>query len=290
MTNSNEPLVHVDDATMAFGARVLWEHLDLEAHAGELLAVLGPNGAGKSTLLDVLLGITHLTAGTVEVMGAPAGRRPRAIGYVPQQKAFPRDLPIRGRDLVRLGLDGHRYGVPLRSTRVRTVVDTAIAAVGASEYADRPIGTLSGGEQQRLRVAQAVVGEPQLLLCDEPLLSLDLAQQHAVTALIDTQRNTRGCGVVFVTHDINPVLDYVDRVLYIVDGRWAVGAASEVMHSEQLSRLYGTPVDVLELGGRLVVVGAHDSGLGDAHDHHHHDEHEHLHAHDVHDAHARDGL
>ena len=155
---------------------MLWQHLDLEVHAGEFLAVLGPNGAGKSTLLDVLLGITRLTAGSVEVMGAPAGRRPRAIGYVPQQKAFARDLPIRGRDLVRLGLDGHRFGVPLRSARVRPAVDAAIAAVGATGYADRPIGMLSGGEQQRLRVAQAVIGEPKLLLCDEPLLSLDLAR------------------------------------------------------------------------------------------------------------------
>ena len=258
MTAAPEPLVRVRDATMAFGTRVLWEHVDLEVGAGELVAVLGPNGAGKSTLLDVLLGVTRLSAGTVEVMGTQAGRSSRAIGYVPQQKGFPRDLPIRGRDLVRLGLDGHKLGLPLRSPATRAAVDRAVEAVGASAYADRPIGLLSGGEQQRLRIAQAVVGAPRLLLCDEPLLSLDLAQQHAVTALIDAQRRERGCGVVFVTHDINPVLEFVDRVLYIVDGRWATGRPEDVMRSEQLSHLYGTPVEVLELDGRLVVVGAQD--------------------------------
>jgi zinc/manganese transport system ATP-binding protein len=250
---------------MAFGSRVLWEHLDFEVRAGDFVAVLGPNGAGKSTLLDVLLGVTRLTAGEVEVMGAAGSRPPRAIGYVPQQKSFARDLPIRGRDLVRLGYDGHRLGLPLRSAKVHAAIESAIVAVGAAEYADRPIGTLSGGEQQRLRIAQAVVGAPELLLCDEPLLSLDLAQQRAVTELIDQQRRERGCGVVFVTHDINPVLEFVDRVLYIVDGRWAVGAPSEVMHADQLTQLYGTPVDVLDLDGRLVVVGASE-------EHHHHDD------------------
>jgi zinc/manganese transport system ATP-binding protein len=128
-------------------------------------------------------------------------------------------------------------------------------------------------------VAQAVVGEPKLLLCDEPLLSLDLAQQRAVTELIDRQRRERGCGVIFVTHDINPVLEFVDRVLYIVDGRWAIGLASEVMHSEQLTRLYRTPVEVMEIGGRLVVIGSHDAGLGDPHDHHHEHHHGHDHEH-----------
>lgn len=266
MAASGAPLVRMRAATMAFGSRVLWDHVDLDVGPSDFVAVLGPNGAGKSTLLDVLLGLTRLSSGSVEVLGAPAGRRARQIGYIPQQKGFARDLPIRGVDLVRLGLDGHRVGVPIRSARVRAAVDAAIAAVGATAYADRAIGMLSGGEQQRLRVAQAVVGAPELLLCDEPLLSLDLAQQQAVTSLIDAQRRERGCGVVFVTHDINPILEYVDRVLYIVDGRWAIGPPDEVMHSAQLSRLYGTSVEVMNIGGRLVVVGAH------SHEHEHHQE------------------
>jgi zinc/manganese transport system ATP-binding protein len=265
-------LVRLRDAGIAFGERVLWEHVDLAVESGDFIAVLGPNGAGKSTLLDVVLGVARLTTGSVEVLGAPARRGNRRVGYVPQQKAFPPDLPVRGRDLVRLGYDGHRAGLPLRSRRTRDAVERAIAAVDAADYADAPIGRLSGGEQQRLRIAQALVGEPRLLLCDEPLLSLDLAQQRAVTDLIAEQRRERGCGVVFVTHDINPVLDHVDRVLYIVGGRWAIGSPEEVMHGERLTQLYGTPVDVLEVGGRLVVVGSHDSGLDHPHEHHHHDE------------------
>ena len=157
-----------------------------------------------------------------------AGREPRRgsphIGYVPQQKALDPDLPLRGRDLVGLGLDGHRPGIGFRGRRVRRArVDAALAAVGGTSYADAPVGRLSGGEQQRLRVAQALVGDPAVLLCDEPLLSLDLAHQASVTALIDQRRREAGTAVVFVTHEINPILPLVDRVLYLVDGRFRIG-------------------------------------------------------------------
>ncbi len=270
-TSEADVLVRLRDASLRFGTRVLWEHLELDVRAGEFLAVLGPNGAGKSSLLEVILGVMNLSSGGVEVDGAPARRGNHRVGYVPQQKAFARDLPIRGRDLVRFGVDGHRPGLPLHSNGVHRAVDRALAAVGATSYADAPIGTLSGGEQQRLRIAQALVGAPKLLLCDEPLLSLDIGHQDAVSRLIDEQRHERGCGVVFVTHDINPILDYVDRVLYLVDGRWAIGTPDDVMHGEQLSRLYGTHVEVLRVGGRLVVVGSHDTGIDHPHEHHHAD-------------------
>jgi zinc/manganese transport system ATP-binding protein len=173
---------------------------------------------------------------------------------------------VRGRDLVELGLFGHRYGLPRRSRPARARVDAAIESVGASAYADRPIGRLSGGEQQRLRIAQALLGDPSVLLCDEPLLSLDLAHQHAVVELLDARRLEANTAVVFVTHEINPVMPIVDRVLYLVNGRWAVGTPDEVMTSERLSELYGTEVDVLRVRGRIVVIGASDD------EHHHHDE------------------
>ena len=194
-----------------------------------------------------------------------AGREPRrgspGIGYVPQQKALDPDLPLRGRDLVGLGLDGHRLGLGLRGRRERRArVDAALAAVGGTGYADAPVGRLSGGEQQRLRVAQALVGDPEVLLCDEPLLSLDLAHQQTVTRLIDRRRRTDATAVVFVTHEINPVLPLVDRVLYLVDGRFRIGRVPEVMTSAVLSELYGTHVDVLRVHGRLVVVGAEERG------------------------------
>jgi zinc/manganese transport system ATP-binding protein len=253
------PVVRLHSAMVRFGARTLWEDLTLELEAAEFLAVLGPNGSGKTTLLKVLLGLQPLSGGTVEVAGRMPGRGSSVVGYVPQQKGFDRDLPLRGRDLVRLGLDGHRWGTALPNRAYRRRVDAAIAAVGATAFADSPIGLLSGGEQQRLRVAQALLGDPQLLLCDEPLLSLDLAHQRSVTALIEQRRRAAGTAVVFVTHEINPILPLVDRVLYLVGGRWAIGTPDEVMTGETLTELYGTEVDVLRVRDRIVVVGAPES-------------------------------
>jgi zinc/manganese transport system ATP-binding protein len=251
------PAVSLRGAALRFGARTLWDGLDLDVAPGEFIAVLGPNGSGKTTLLRVLLGIQPLHAGQVLVEGRPPARGSRAIGYIPQQKALAEDLPLRARDLVGLGLDGHRPGLGLRGRAARREkVAAALASVGAQRYADAPVGRLSGGEQQRLRVAQALVGDPSVLLCDEPLLSLDLAHQHVVSSLIDRRRRSANTAVVFVTHEINPVLPLVDRVLYLVDGRFRVGTPDEVMTSETLSELYRTDVDVLRVRGRLVVVGA----------------------------------
>lgn len=264
--DSTRPVVELRGARLTFGSRVLWEGLDLTVAAGEFVAVLGPNGSGKTSLMRVLLGLQRLTSGTARVAGRPVRRGSSRLGYIPQQKAMDPPLTLRGRDLVRLGLDGHRWGVGAppwrRGTRER-LVTTALAAVGATEYAHRPIGRLSGGEQQRLRVAQAVVGNPQVLLCDEPLLSLDLAHQRAVAELIDARRRRHGTTVLFVTHEINPVLPMVDRVLYLVDGRFRIGAPAEVMTSEVLSQLYRTRIDVLRVRDRIVVVGGQDGA--DAH-------------------------
>jgi zinc/manganese transport system ATP-binding protein len=260
------PAIRLHDAALSFGARVLWRGLDLEVAPGEFLAVLGPNGSGKTSLLRVLLGLTDLSAGTAEVSGARPHKGSSAVGYIPQQKGFDADLGVRGRDLVELGLLGHRYGLARSSRGVRLRVDAAIEAVGATSYAGRPIGRLSGGEQQRLRIAQALLGDPTVVLCDEPLLSLDLAHQRAVVDLLDQRRLASGSAIVFVTHEINPILPVVDRVLYLVNGRWAVGSPEEVMTSERLSQLYGTDIDVLRVRDRIVVVGASED------EHHHHDD------------------
>ncbi|GAA1308701.1 metal ABC transporter ATP-binding protein [Pseudonocardia xinjiangensis] len=253
------PAVSMRSARVTFGRRTLWDGLDLDIEPGEFVAVLGPNGSGKTTLVRVLLGLLPLSAGEVRIGGKPPRRGSPSIGYVPQQKALDPDLPLRGRDLVGLGLDGHRLGIGLRSRRARRErVDRALEAVGGTAYSGAPVGRLSGGEQQRLRVAQALVGDPHVLLCDEPLLSLDLSHQRTVTRLIDERRRTAGTAVLFVTHEINPVLPLVDRVLYLVDGRFRIGPPSEVMTSEVLSELYRTRVDVVQVRGRLVVVGAEE--------------------------------
>ncbi|HEY0806595.1 MAG TPA: ATP-binding cassette domain-containing protein, partial [Pseudonocardiaceae bacterium] len=210
----SKPAVLLANAGLRYGARTLWEGLDLGVAPGEFIAILGPNGSGKTSLLRVLLGLQPLTTGTVRVAGAAPGAGNRRIGYIPQQRVLDGTVALRGRDLVGFGLDGHRWGIGMRGRRSRRqTVDAALTAVGATDYADAPIGRLSGGEQQRLRVAQALIGDPDVLLCDEPLLSLDLAHQRAVSELIDRRRRSADTAVLFVTHEINPVLPLVDRVL-----------------------------------------------------------------------------
>jgi zinc/manganese transport system ATP-binding protein len=254
-----EPLVELEGAAVRLGNRTLWSDLTFTLTSKEFLAVLGPNGVGKTTLLKVLLGLVPVSSGVVRVNGAQPHRGNDEVGYIPQQRAFDQNLPIRARDLVGFGLDGHRWGVPLRSRARRQRIDEVLEAVGATTYADAPVGLLSGGEQQRLRIAQALLGDPRVLLCDEPLLALDLASQRAVTELIDRRRCNAGTPVVFVTHEVNPVLPYVDRILYLVRGRWAIGTPNEILTSERLSDLYGIPVDVLKVRDRFIVLSAeHD--------------------------------
>lgn len=269
------PAVTLRDARLELGGRLLWDGLDLDVAPGEFLAVLGPNGAGKTSLLKILLGLLPLTSGTALVAGQEPRRGSDLVGYVPQQKGFDSDLGARGRDLVALGAEGHRYGLIGRRRGLRQRVDEAIASVGATAYADAAIGRLSGGEQQRLRVAQATVSDPPLLLCDEPLLSLDLNHQRGVVELLDKRRREHETAVVMVTHEINPILPIVDRILYLVAGRWAIGTPDEVMTTERLSDLYQTDVDVLRVRGRIIVVGAADSLVSDISedDGLHHDSH-----------------
>jgi zinc/manganese transport system ATP-binding protein len=262
-TKTTSPAISLENAALSFGKRTLWKDLDLTIKPGEFLAILGPNGTGKTSLLKVLLGLNKLAAGTIKILDEPPHRGNSEIGYIPQQKTFDKDLPIRGRDLVHFGFDGHRFGFVRHDKNAWARVDEVIKEVGAAKYADSPIGLLSGGEQQRLRIAQALLGKPSLLLCDEPLLSLDLKSQQAVSELIDSYRKRYNTAVLFVTHDINPVLSMVDRVLYLVGGKWAIGTPDEVLTTERLSELYGTPVDVLRVRDHIIVVNTNDNG------HHH---------------------
>jgi zinc/manganese transport system ATP-binding protein len=260
-------VVEVRELRLQFGSRLLWDDLGFDLNEGEFLAVLGPNGTGKTSLVRILLGLLAPTAGSVRVAGRAPELARALVGYVPQQRAFDPDAPLRGCDLVRLGFDGHRWGLGLRSRDADERVRQALADVGATGYCDLPIGRLSGGEQQRLRIAQALVSDPALLLTDEPLLSLDLASQRIVVDLLDRRRRDAGTPVVFVTHDVNPILGVTDRVLYLAPGRWAIGTPAEVLTTETLSRLYDTPVDVLQVRGRIVVVGTPDDDGVHHHDH-----------------------
>jgi zinc/manganese transport system ATP-binding protein len=268
------------------GGRTLWSGVDLDVRAGEFVAVLGPNGAGKSTLVKTVLGLLPPAAGTVSVLGERPGQAKARIGYLPQRRNFDPSMRVRGIDVVRLGLDGDRWGVPLPLLgRARRRADAARVAevidlVGASGYADRPIGRLSGGEQQRLLIAQALVRRPAALLLDEPLDSLDLPNQAGIAALISEICREQRVSVLMVAHDVNPILSYLDRVVYFAGGRAVCGSPREVITSETLSRLYRSRIEVLSTSdGRLVVVGGpeaparHTDRHDDRHDDRHSDRH-----------------
>jgi zinc/manganese transport system ATP-binding protein len=273
----SDVVVRFAGAAVRVGDRTLWSGVDLTVRAGQFVAVLGPNGAGKSTMIKALLGLVPLSAGRLQVVGGAPGERRQLIGYLPQRRSFDADVRIRGIDLVRLGLSGARWGVPLPgagrfSARARAEDDRVaevVRLVGATEYADRPIGRLSGGEQQRLLIAQALASRPRLLLLDEPLESLDLPNQAAVAGLVSRICDAEGVAVVMVAHDVNPILRYLDRVVYMAAGRATSGAPREVITSQTLTRLYGTPVEVLTTSdGRLVVVGVAEAPTASDHRHH----------------------
>ncbi|MDP9345815.1 MAG: ATP-binding cassette domain-containing protein [Actinomycetota bacterium] len=256
--------VWVRDATVVRAGRLVWRDVSLTLARGQFAAVLGPNGAGKSTLLQVLLGLLALRDGRAEVLGRPAGAANRRIGYVPQRHGFTESTPIRGIDLVRLGLTGTRWGLPrpwgARHRGDRERVADVLDLVGAGGYAQRPLGLLSGGEQQRLLLAQALVGEPELLLLDEPLESLDLSNQTAIAALLAHISAATGVAVLLVAHDVNPLVAHLQRVIYLASGRAVQGTPEEVINAPTLSALYGAPIDVLRApSGRLVVAGQPDA-------------------------------
>ncbi len=258
------PAVSLNGVTVSLGGREILGDVGLTVGRGEFIAVLGPNGAGKSTLMRAILGLVPLTAGSVSVLGTlPARARPR-IGYLPQRRGFDHSTRVRGVDLVRLGLDGTRWGVPItlsHAARARRRaegrrIDEVIALVGASAYAERALGELSGGEQQRLLIAQALVRNPELLILDEPLDSLDLPNQAAVAALVRRICTQERVSVLLVAHEVNPLLGYLDRVVYLAGGRALAGPVDEVITTAKLSELYDASIEVLRTGdGRLVVVG-----------------------------------
>ncbi|OJX64121.1 MAG: hypothetical protein BGO95_02460 [Micrococcales bacterium 73-13] len=269
VSRDDVPVLTTHDASLRVRGRTLFAGLDLSVDAGELVAVLGPNGSGKTSLFRAILGLERLATGSIELLGEPARRGDRRIGYVPQQRIWPRGMPMLGRDLVMMGRTGARFGIPVAGRADREAVARAIWSVRAESLAHRPVGDLSGGEQQRLRIAQAIVDEPRLLLLDEPLSSLDLRNQGEIVELVDRLRES-GTAVLFIAHDVNPILGSVGRIVYLAQGRHRVGTVDEVLTTESLSELYGTRVEVVRIDdatgsgpARVFVAGVPEHG------HHH---------------------
>ncbi|MGB8213849.1 MAG: ATP-binding cassette domain-containing protein [Anaerolineales bacterium] len=251
-----KPVIFLDQISVHLGGMPVLEDVSLSIDPGEFIVILGPNGAGKTTLLKLLLGLVKPTAGTVRVLEEEPQCGLHAIGYVPQRRALDVEMALRARDLVGFGLDGNRWGIGLPSRRREEKVNSALKEVDALDLAEAPVGQLSGGEQQRLLIAQALISDPCLFLLDEPLANLDLAHQQEVVTLINNVCRGRGVTVLLVSHDINPLLQYTDRVIYMANNHTAIGPVDEVITSARLSQLYGSEVEVVHANERYFVVGA----------------------------------
>jgi zinc/manganese transport system ATP-binding protein len=259
------------------GRPVLWD-VSFAVAPGRFIGVLGPNGAGKTTLLRAVLGLVPPSAGRIAVLGAPPRRGNPAIGYMPQTRRLSAEIALSGRDLVVGAVRGHRWGWPFASRADYATADRALDAVGGLDLARRPLSELSGGERQRILIAEALLGDPKLLLLDEPLISLDAANQRAIIALVANLVRERGIAVLFCSHELNPLLHVVDEVLYLGGGQAAIGSVEAVINPQTLSRLYRTPITVLRANGRVFVLadeveleaGGHVHDNGQGHDHHDH--------------------
>jgi zinc/manganese transport system ATP-binding protein len=259
--------ITLDRLVLERGGRTVLSGLSATIEAGEFIGIFGPNGAGKSTLLHALLGLLPPAAGSIRVFGAAPSRGNPRIGYLPQKRSGLTDLRVRGRDFVASAWHGERWGVPHLGKSGAAEVDRAIETAEASAIAGRALCTLSGGELQRLLLAQALLGQPRLLLLDEPLISLDPRYASSVVALVKRLQKELAITALFTAHELNPLLGKMDRVLYLGNGHAAIGSVDEVMTSEVLSGLYGTPIEVLRVDGRIVVLSGHGLVDADAHRH-----------------------
>jgi len=256
-------LLRLDGVGVRLGGREILRDVSFSIRPGEFTGLIGPNGAGKTTLLRVILGLQPVTGGAVLLDGSPRPARDSSIGYVPQKLAIDPDMPLRVRDVVSLGLDGNRLGISLPSRARRVRVAEMLAAVGAERYADARIGELSGGEQQRVMIAHALISRPRLLLLDEPLANLDISSEQGIVSVLARLARAEGVAVLLSAHDMNPLMPVMDRIVYVAGGRAAVGSADEVVQPEVLSRLYDRHVDVIRVHGRILVVAAPE-GFDDA--------------------------
>jgi zinc/manganese transport system ATP-binding protein len=249
----------VDGVSVWLAGRQILTDVSFTIRPGEFVGLIGSNGAGKTTLLRVLLGLQQRTAGSVTICGRPSGRG--LVGYVPQKVQLDPDMPVRARDLVALGLDGQRPGIPMPSRRRRELVDEMLEAVDARSFASQRVGNLSGGEQQRIMIAHALISQPRLLLLDEPLANLDIGSAQEIISVLAKVTRQQRVSVLISAHEMNPLLPVMDRVVYLAGGRAACGTTEEVIREDVLSGLYGHHVDVLHVHGRVLVIAHAGDGF-----------------------------
>jgi len=253
--------------TLAIGERTILSDITLSIRDDEFIGVLGPNGSGKTTLMRAILGLVAPRQGSIQVLGRPVARGNSAVGYMPQTRGALDTMRLSGWDFVASGANGHHWGLPLLSSRAQRDVQWALEMVEATQLSRRPLAETSGGERQRLLIAQALLGRPRLLLLDEPLISLDPHHQHAVVELTRILQRELRIAVLFSAHEINPLLGALDRVLYLGGGQAELGTVDEVITGPVLSKLYASPIEVVHLNDRIFVMsGGHDVEH-DAHQH-----------------------
>ena len=232
------------DVSAVRGGRLLWSHASFTVPTGGIVAVIGPNGSGKTTLLHIALGLIPPANGQLEVFGHHPGHGNDSIGYVPQHYSASAGEAIRAADAVLLGLIGRRWAFGRSTAAQRKLVNRALAAVEATEIADRRLSMLSGGQRQRIAIATALVAQPQLLILDEPLASLDLRSQHDIVALLARLHAELAVTILVVAHDLNPLLPILHSAIYLLDGHPHYAPIDEVVDDALLSQLYGTPIQV----------------------------------------------
>jgi zinc/manganese transport system ATP-binding protein len=255
LTEEVDMVLSVENISIKFDNRYVLNNVSFKINSGEFVGLIGSNGAGKSVLLKVILGLLTPDKGSVNMFEKKNRKGNRLIGYVPQKIFLDSNIPLSGRDLVALGVDGHKFGIPLPSKEKKKRVEEILKAVDAEGFADSPVGKLSGGEQQRLFIAQALLTNPKLLLLDEPLSNLDIKSAYEVVQLISRIARERKVAVILVAHDMNPLLGIMNKVLYLAEGKAVMGKPDEIFKDDVLSNLYGYPVQVLHLNGRIMIVG-----------------------------------
>ena len=272
-------IVELDNVNLRLGGRDVLANASLKIEASEFIGVLGPNGSGKTTLMRAILGLLPPSAGTIHVFGRAPRCGDSSIGYLPQLRTVLPDLHVRGTDFIGSSLHGECWGLPSLSSRDRGMIEGTLDAVGTRELGRRPLSEMSGGERQRLLLAQALIGNPKLLLLDEPLISLDARHQEVAIDVVRKACREHGITVLFSAHELNQLLGTLDRVLYLGNKQAVLGTVDEVITAPVLSRLYNTDIQVVRAEGHIFVMSRgrdievtdhqHDHGHGD-HGHHHH--------------------